>query len=113
MLGYSASTILDIGPSYDQYIESASAHGDWSKVLVRKYSGKDFEDLCEVEDEFYKRTMSFERADLDRVSGSEPYEAVVYNVDRYDDNSYRRARKYFDQRAPEAPHRPRTSASPV
>ena len=100
--------ILDIGPSYDEYIESA--YDGWIKVLARRYSGKDLEDLCEAEDRVYTEMMNFERVDLYRISGSESYEVVVYKGARYDNTSFRRARKYFDQRKPEAP---RTSVSPV
>ena len=86
--------ILDIGPSYDEYIESA--YDGWIKVLARRYSGKDLEDLCEAEDRVYTEMMNFERVDLYRISGSESYEALVYNGARYCNTSFRRARKYFD-----------------
>ena len=107
------STIIAIGPSYDQYIASAAVCNDWAKTLAKNYSGRDLEHMREIEDKYCEKMIGFESADLERISQAEPLK-VTAMLQRFTNYSYESIKGHLmDRPRNKALHRPKTRPAPV
>lgn len=112
MVGYERSTIVEIGPSYENYGGSFTAHRRWVATLTRNHQGKDLEQLRMFEDGYGTRIMNLDKADLARISEFGSHETPIDSHTGTGDKCFEEVKEHLSQLKPPKEHSPQTSAVP-